>query len=120
MSRRLGPSSLARARAALGNAARVVHQDVEAAEDLERGIDQARDVRRLEHVARALDRGAAGLPDLRRHLLERLRAAAGQRELRAFSSEHERDGPAETGARAGHDGHFVLETHVVPLCGGRS
>ena len=103
---------------AVAQDAGVVHQDVDAAERVERGLHDLVGVLRLADRQRRGDRLPARLLDLVDHLLRRAGVAARavergadvvDQDLGALRRQHDRDGAADAAARAGDDGDFSFD-----------
>ena len=91
-------------------AAGVVDEDVDAAEALERGVDQRLDLLGLAHVGRHGEALGAERLHGRPRLLQRLRAAAADHHRRAVAGQRERGRAPDPGAAAGDERDHGLFT----------
>ena len=86
--------------------ARVVHQHVDAAQVVDRLVDQLLALRDVAHIGdRHLGAPASGAPHLAGDPLEVLTLAAGEHHVGSMSREQQRRGSADPGASTGDHGH---------------
>src|SRR5690606_35311653 len=91
--------------------ARVVDEDVEAAESADRPLDERAAMRLLSDVAGDEETGAAGilLDEPLRFLGILMLVEIGDDDLRAFAREGDRDGAPDAAVAAGHERDLALE-----------
>ena len=89
--------------------ARVVDEDIDAAELAHRRFDEALHLGRVGDVRRLGERPGADGPDLAGDAFERLRPAAGEYDVAAGAGQGQRHLPAEAGASSGDDGNGAFE-----------
>jgi hypothetical protein len=89
----------------------VVDQDVHLPERLYGAVEEPRRIFLHRHIGWDFERGAARLPDLRRHGGHRLRGARIDHDAGPFAREAQRDPFADALSRTGHDRHFPHELH---------
>ncbi len=94
-----------------GADARVVEQEVEAAERLLRAREERPDRLRVGDVGGDDERPRFADACLRIDLLQRLLAAPGERDVPPFTQERERDRLADAPSRARHDRHLLRRAH---------
>ena len=99
-------------RADVGDA-RVVHEDVEPSQPVDRALDQGFHLRVLGHVGRNREGAPAAPLDLVGRLFEVGNGASGQRDVGARLGEGQGHRPPEAAARAGNDGDLAVQPERV-------
>ncbi len=100
-------------RGLLQRLARAVHEDVDPAELLERGIAQGVDRGALGDVRRLAQGLAAEALDLTRHLLETVRPTSGRDDVRPGLREPERERSPEARRSADHDRYPAVQIKTL-------
>ena len=92
----------------------IAHEHVDLSELLDRACHAGLDLLFVRHVHDDADR-LAGVAELRRRRVGGLLIQIGDHDLCALAGEGGGDLLADAAGGAGHDGNFVLETHVMKL-----